>query len=211
MSFTQMKRDDLYALATQNFAVEVSETATKPQIIAALAEEGVTWEMAKTFDKAAAELDEEVKAPAPNVITSASIRPEPEVVSYDPVVEEVEVKAPANVSGREEISGYITLLVPKGVDGVVQGGVFYPNRVVEEPVVLEAITSTTGRLPFAQRPASGVLLKMDRENPSYDIRGYRFTQQNPFVVVAEVDADYILTHEDGFKVASPGEAKEFYG
>lgn len=154
MSFASMKRDDLYELATENFAVDVAETATKPQIIAALAENGVSWEMAKTYDKNAAAVEEVEEPSAPvGVITAAQTKAEParEVV-------EVEV-APVEVPAQPEV----------------------------------------------------VLIKMDRENPRYDIRGYRFTRDNPFALVKTEDADFILGHEDGFKMASPGEAKEFYG
>lgn len=164
MSFEKLKRDPLYVLATENFGVEVPETATKPQIIAALAENGVTWEMAKVYDKNAAAVaveeegvEEEVSPqPAPNVITTATLKGK-----VEPVVETVEESAPVQVS----------------------------------------VT-----------PAQEVLLlKMERENPRYEVRGYKFTQKNPFVLVKSSDADFILTHEEGFKQATPKEAKEFYG
>lgn len=159
MSFTQMKRDALYTLATENFGVEVSETATKPQIVAALAEMGVDWEMAKTFDKSAAEVDEEIRAEEEaTVITTTTMHVE---TPGSPVVQEV------------------------------------PVVVVEKPVA-----------PTAPEVA---LLKMERENQRYDIRGYTFTRENPFVLVNADDADFIISHEDGFKMASPREAKEFYG
>jgi hypothetical protein len=163
MSFEKLKRDPLYVLATENFGVEVPETATKPQIIAALAENGVTWEMAKVYDKnaaavAAEEEDVEVAPqPAPGVITTETLKAKPETV------QETEIEQPAPVQ-----------------------------------------VSVT--------PAQEVLLlKMERENPRYEVRGYKFTQKNPFVLVKSSDADFILTHEEGFKQATPKEAKEFYG
>lgn len=162
MSFTQMKRDALYALATENFGVEVSQTATKPQIIAALAEEGVTWEMAKTYDQNAAQVDEEIQAEQKRtVVTTDTMAVTKEVTPGVLEVEEV------------------------------------PVVVVEKPV--------------APVQPEVVLLKMDRENQLYEIRGYRFTRENPYVLVNADDADFIISHEDGFKMASPREAKEFYG
>lgn len=164
MSFDKLKRDALYELATENFGVEVSETATKPQIIAALAEEGVTWDMAKTYDKNAAavaaaeeglEPEAPVAQPAPNVITSAQVQMK-------------EVPVPA--------------------------------------VEVEVTPVSAGVLPAQDV----ILLKMERENPRYDIRGYKFTKEHPIVLVKSDDADYILTHEEGFKQATPREAKEFY-
>lgn len=159
MSFNQMKRDALYALATENFGVEVSETATKPQIIAALAENGVDWEMAKTFDKNAAEVDEELRAEQEGTVITTET---------------------------------MTTTTP-GKPGVQET----PVVVVEKPV--------------APTQPEVVLLKMERENQRYDIRGYSFTRDNPFVLVKADDADFIISHEDGFKMASPREAKEFYG
>jgi hypothetical protein len=165
MSFEKLKRDALYELATENFAVEVPETATKPQIIAALVENGVDWEMAKTYDKnaaavAAEEEDVEVVSQTPpGVITSAQVQ-----IKEAPVV-----------------------------------------AVVEEPVIEVTVTPTAPVTP------ESVLLKMERENPRYEIRGYKFTQKDPFVLVQNDDADFILSNEEGFKMATPREAKEFYG
>lgn len=213
MSFVTMRRDDLYELATNNFAVEVSETATKPQIIAALAEEGVTWEMARTFDKNAQAIAEALAPEVPaGVITAASVNPPA------PVVDELvlEVQPPATVTVPAPPVGIVGgfqgefLQVPAGVDGYVKNGVFTPSEVTQ-PVILEEITTVANRQPFVKQDTSVVLLKMERDNPRYDIRGYSFTQQNPFALVKERDADFILSHNDGFKVASPREAKEFYG
>lgn len=153
MSFNKMSRDDLYNLAIENFAVDVTEVATKVQIIAALAENGVTWDMAKTFDKNAAAVEEESVTPV-GVITAASTNPA--------VAEVTEI----------------------------------PILVVEKPV--------------APVQPEIVLIKMERANPTYQIRGYKFTRENPFALVRTHDADYILGHEHGFKMASPKEAQEYY-
>lgn len=62
-------------------------------------------------------------------------------------------------------------------------------------------------------PASGkpnVLIRMTRANPTYEVYGYRFTSDNPFLPVDRVSADYILENEEGFRTASPKEAEEFY-
>src|SRR5574338_1345323 len=55
-----------------------------------------------------------------------------------------------------------------------------------------------------------VLVFMTRENPLYEVRGYRFTRDNPYQLVREEDADYILLSEDGFGQATPREVKQFY-
>lgn len=155
--FDKMKRDDLYNMAVDGFAVDVSETATKAVIIAALNEQGVTWEMARTYDanaRAVYEAEQAKKAPA-GVITTETIAPEVQVLSDEPVT------------------------------------------VVEIPVTPAPVDTR-------------VLVRMDRENPRYEVRGYRFTSDNPFALVKEGDVDFVLSHEQGFKIASPNEAKEFY-
>lgn len=65
----------------------------------------------------------------------------------------------------------------------------------------------------AERKENGPkeLLKMERENRSYEVRGVRFTREHPFALVASEDAEWIVENEDGFRYASPKEAKEYYG
>jgi hypothetical protein len=56
------------------------------------------------------------------------------------------------------------------------------------------------------------LLRMHRANKSYEIRGYRFTQSNPYALVTAEDAEAITDADpDGFRYATPKEAIEFYG
>lgn len=55
------------------------------------------------------------------------------------------------------------------------------------------------------------VLKMERKNHSYEIRGYRFTRQNPFAVVRDADAEYIVENVRGFRPATKKELAEFYG
>ena len=55
-----------------------------------------------------------------------------------------------------------------------------------------------------------ILVRMDKANPSYTVYGYTFTQQHPFVAMAEYDATRIFDTEPGFRPATPREAQEFY-
>lgn len=55
-----------------------------------------------------------------------------------------------------------------------------------------------------------VLVKMTRVNPLYEVGPYRFTQEHPYVLVKEDDADYILMEEDGFRQATPRELRQYY-
>ncbi len=57
---------------------------------------------------------------------------------------------------------------------------------------------------------NSVLLKMTRENGTFEDRGYRFTKSHPFVAVAEEDADFFVTQYEGFRIALPSEVKDYY-
>lgn len=54
------------------------------------------------------------------------------------------------------------------------------------------------------------LIRMVRDNVLFETRGHRFTQAHPYALVSPDDAEYILTQEDGFRQATPGELAEFY-
>ena len=60
-----------------------------------------------------------------------------------------------------------------------------------------------------------ILVKMERKNARYDVeangRLYTFTRDNPYALLPENDVDVILDREEGFRIASPREVREFYG
>lgn len=68
----------------------------------------------------------------------------------------------------------------------------------------------TAQAPVA-KPEDKFLIKMTRENVQYNTRGYKFTQEHPYALVAAKDAEYILSQEEGFRQAFPSELAEFYG
>lgn len=55
-----------------------------------------------------------------------------------------------------------------------------------------------------------VLVRMTRPNFRYDILGYTFTKDHPFVAMKEEDAQKIFDVEEGFRLATPKEAQEYY-
>lgn len=55
-----------------------------------------------------------------------------------------------------------------------------------------------------------VLVKMDRDNHSYQTMGYTFSQQHPFVAMTESEAQRIFDTQQGFRLATPREAQEYY-
>lgn len=128
MSFSTMKVSDLKEVA-EYFAVDLEGVKGKPALLAALEEEGITYEMYAQFADAE--------------------KAEPEL---EPRKEKKAVPANANL----------------------------------------------------------VLVRMDRENPSYDINGHTFTREHPYVAMTEEDAEFIFETQEGFRMATPREIQEYY-
>lgn len=129
MSFSNLKLDELRKVA-DTFAVEHETAKNKADLIALLAEEGVSFDMYNKFteaEKVEAEVDDRPVAKAP------------------------------------------------------------------EPL-------SVGQ----------VLVKMERMNPRYDVNEFTFTQDNPFIVMTEKKAQEIFDTQQGFRLATPKEAQEFY-
>lgn len=67
--------------------------------------------------------------------------------------------------------------------------------------------------PSSSSPVVGedkTLIKMTRNNPVYEVRGYRFTRNMPYVFVKNADIDYLIEIEGGFAVAKPSEVESFF-
>jgi hypothetical protein len=123
----------------------------------------------------------------------------PELVAY---AEEFGVELKSGMTKDAIVSAFeedgVTVDIIKG---------FHPDEEESEEVVEDAA-------PVVDEPvdeSSLVLVKMNRRNASYQVRGYQFTREHPFALVTEEDADYLTEHEEGFSMASPKEAREFYG
>jgi hypothetical protein len=87
--------------------------------------------------------------------------------------------------------------------------------LVTVPADVEPEDETTGEIitaqPVVSAPSDQFLLKMTRENPVFQTRGYEFTEDHPYALVTAKDAMWILENEDGFRQAYPQELEEFYG
>lgn len=129
MSFDTLKVAELKVIAT-DFAVDSEGLKNKKDIIAALAEEGVTWSV------------------------------------YQSTVEAIE-------RDTEEVE-----VLPK----------FNPKAQAEDTL----------------------LVRMTRDNHRYDIHGYTFTKDHPFIAMSEEDAQNIFDTEEGFRLATPKEVQDFY-
>ena len=83
----------------------------------------------------------------------------------------------------------------------------------DEPEVEETSEDEVDEAPAAKkftRKPKEVLVKMTRQNGTYQIRGYNFTKAHPFLPVAVEDADYLTEVVGGFKIAGPREVEEYY-
>jgi hypothetical protein len=131
MSFTDLKIAELRK-AAEAFGIDSEEYKTKPEIIAVLEEEGISYDMYQKFTN---------------------------VEKQDIEISELEKKK------REQ-----------------------------------KIMKTT----------KSILVKMERDNHSYNTMNYTFTREHPFVAMSESEAQAIFDHQDGFRLATPREAQEFY-
>lgn len=131
MSFETLKVAELKAIA-EDFAVDVESLKNKADIIAALADEGVTWSV------------------------------------YQQTLKKIE------------------------------------DEAEEAPEVLPKFD------PKADQPEDTVLVRMTRPNFRYDIAGFTFTKDHPFVAMHKDKAQWIFDKEEGFRLATPKEVQEFY-
>jgi hypothetical protein len=131
MSFDTLKVKDLKQIAT-DFAVDTEGLKNKADIVAAMAEEGVTWSV------------------------------------YQSTLEKIE-------DSKEELPE----VLPK----------FDPNQELDK---------------------DAVLVKMTRANYRYDVSGYTFTKDHPFVAMKQDVAQEIFDKEEGFRLATPREVQEYY-
>ena len=111
------------------------------------------------------------------------------------------VEVPAEATKKDIVGALLT----DGVSYKLYEEAF--NKPAEEEELL-VLTRPVG--PKVVDPSQGILIIMERENPLYEIRGYRFTKEHPFQVVTPEDAEAIITHDVGFRQALPSEAAAYY-
>ena len=58
--------------------------------------------------------------------------------------------------------------------------------------------------------ADTVLVKMERANFRYDINGFTFTREHPYIAMSQDKAQEIFDKEEGFRLATPKEVQEYY-
>lgn len=55
-----------------------------------------------------------------------------------------------------------------------------------------------------------VVVKMTRSNPLYETHGFSFTKTHPFVVMRRAEAEVLIEEEEGFRLSTPEEARDYY-
>lgn len=128
-----------------------------------------------------------------NLIWADYVSQHPEVAPEPEPVVSITSNAPSHgVIGEDTVTGVLSEVAAAPVD-----------EVVEEIAV--ASNPDVPALP------DKYLLKMTRENPLYQTRGYTFTDEHPYALTTAADAMWILENEEGFRQAYPQELAEFYG
>jgi hypothetical protein len=85
----------------------------------------------------------------------------------------------------------------------------FPDPEDQEEVVKDDEPQTEAAAEFKAAPQK-VLVKMSRPNGTFEIRGYKFTKDHPFLPVDADDADYLVNNQEGFGIATPREVEEYY-
>jgi ketol-acid reductoisomerase len=83
------------------------------------------------------------------------------------------------------------------------------NSVEKEEIEISEIEKKQ-REKKIMKTENSVLVKMERGNFSYQAMGHSFSQEHPFVAMSESDAQSIFDTQEGFRLATPREAQEFY-
>lgn len=97
-----------------------------------------------------------------------------------------------------------------------------PGEALNQAPHHEAPRQGTAKEPFAEPAAQAaqqfnqmVLLKMERQNGTFEILGKRFTKQQPFQVMSADEAQEVIDAAaqmgGGFRIATPAEAKSYFG
>lgn len=85
-------------------------------------------------------------------------------------------------------------------------GVITTDTVVVQPEPRVVRTAT----PAVTSVEDLYLVKMNRDNPYFEFRKFKFTKENPFAVMDAASADALLNEEEGFAIAKPSEAAQYY-
>ena len=81
---------------------------------------------------------------------------------------------------------------------------FSTSREVKSPVRVRTAE------PVSYEAGDRLLVKMERENPVFEVQGYRFTSNHPYALMTPEAAESLMRSEPGFRQALPSELADFY-
>lgn len=96
---------------------------------------------------------------------------------------------------------------PEIINGLEEAGIGYPAYKKFFIDSDEEEIDEAGKEMFGN---TQILVKMERKNGTFEAFGERFTREHPYALVSEATAQEILDSFDGFRLASPSEAKSYY-
>jgi hypothetical protein len=100
-------------------------------------------------------------------------------------------------------SALLAQLAEEGVDDELIASITNSEQVVTETAEAPA--------PAVKRSGPEVLVFMNRANPTFEIKGHKFTKSHPFVAMSSDEAQEIFDYDPrGFRIATPNEVKEYY-
>ena len=110
------------------------------------------------------------------------------------------------IDGLKNKTDIIAALSEEGVTWTVYSKTV-ENLEEEEDMAVETPVKPDNK---KVNPEDTVLVKMERDNFRYDIQGFTFTKEHPFIAMDKDKAQDIFDKEAGFRLATPKEVQEFY-
>lgn len=171
---------------------------TKSQLLEVAATRGVIIPSAANKDEIIARLSEGNKVVEKAEVTGY------ESFDHDELVA-IAAEFGVEINPHEDSNVIIANLLDFGVTHEFYKSM-HPDVVEEPALAVGGIVKPAVVEPAGEK----ILIKMTRPNRTFEIRGAKFTKANPFALVSEEDADYIIDVIGGFEVARPSEVAKYY-
>jgi hypothetical protein len=93
---------------------------------------------------------------------------------------------------------------------IVEAGITLDSAADLNAAAAEMVAKNTKVKEEEYQKQEKKLMKTNRENPTFEIRGVIFRKDQPFSLVPEEDAEWIAQNIEGIRFATPGELKDYY-
>ncbi len=105
----------------------------------------------------------------------------------------------------------LTRLDEEGVDYDTYEKLYVPKEKSEAESVPSTVSKKDQNSTLAVgRFSQQTVVKMERKNPRYEIKGKTFTRDHPFLAMSEAEAQEIIDAVKGFRIATPREVESYY-